>query len=644
MLAPLAEENPPQPSALRILGLCRLRLGAPAEALDLLARAFSLASNDPWARLHYAIGLQAIGRDAKAVPLFSACQELLPVDPAPSLNLSRSLLALGDVSGAINAARKGRLRGGAIPEGHYTLGIAYLAAGFLDRAVESFATATKLAPRFADAWVNLGVAHYRNGNIDAARQATRVALRIDPGNAAANTNLATFVRLTGDVAAGEAILQRVIDANPDAIAARINMAVNLLHDDRPEEALELLGGPLPTGVQASQHWRLQQALALIKLGRLADASNLLMAIGTVQPSLVPILQWRHALLALAEGDREQAVQQATAIATTLLSASTMLPEHRIMAHYDLARLWSQLGEPDQVFRHWVQGHRELKRFQPFSREAYAALVDATIEAFDARRLAHGPRAGNPDQTPVFIVGMPRSGTTLVEQILDAHAQVFGAGERYALGDLVVQLGGAVETVSSVKRIAALDGNTLDASAERYLADLRALDPTANRIVDKMPGNFRHLGLMALLLPGARVIACDRDPRDIGLSIFTYRFYGVHAYANDLSDLGWYIGQQRRLMAHWRRVLPNPIMTLRLQDLVYDFHGTLRTLLDFVGLPYDSNCERFHERQRPVRTVSRTQVREQINARGLGRWRPYERHLAPMIAALRDSGALDDAET
>jgi tetratricopeptide (TPR) repeat protein len=644
LLAPLAEENPPPPSALRILGLCRLRLGTPAEALDLLTRAFSLAPNDPWARLHYAIGLQATGRDAEAVPLFRACQTLLPDDPAPSLNLSRSLLALGDVSGAINAARKGRLRGGAMPEGHYTLGIAYLAGGFLDRAVESFDTATKLAPRFADAWINLGVAHYRNGNIDAAREAMRVALRIDPANTAASTNLATFVRLTGDVAAGEAILQRVIDTHPHAVAARINMAANLLHEDRAGEALELLAGALPASVQASQQWRLQQALALIKLGRLADARNLLAAIGTVQPSLVPILQWRHALLAVAEGDREQAVQQANAIAATLQSTSSMMPEHRIMAHYDLAKLWSQLGDPDQAFPHWAQGHKELKRFQPFSRDVYAAFVDATIEAFDARRFAQGPRAGNQEQAPVFIVGMPRSGTTLVEQILDAHAQVFGAGERHALGDLVVQLGGAVETVASVKRIAALDNSTLDASAERYLADLRALDPTATRIVDKMPGNFRHLGLMALLFPGARVIACDRDPRDIGLSIFTYRFYGVHAYANDLSDLGWYIGQQRRLMAHWRSVLPNPIMTLRLQDLVHDFKGTLRTLLDFLGLPYDANCERFHESQRRVRTASRTQVREKINARGLGRWRPYEHHLAPMIAALRDSGALDDAET
>jgi hypothetical protein len=329
--------------------------------------------------------------------------------------------------------------------------------------------------------------------------------------------------------------------------------------------------------------------------------------------------------------------------STLETTSTALPEHRIMGHYDLAKFWSQLDQPDKAFPHWVRGHELLSRFQPFSRSAYRAFVDATIETFTAGRFAHGPRAVNQDQVPVFIVGMPRSGTTLIEQILAAHAHVHGAGERHALGQTFVQLGGASETVDAVKRITAQNDETLDIISKQYLAELHSLDPKAERIVDKMPGNFRHLGLMALLLPGARVIACDRDPRDIGLSIFTYRFYGVHAYANDLADLGWYIGEQRRLMAHWRNALPNPILTIRLRDWVEDFSGTLRNLLNFLGLPYDPACENFHQVQRRVHTVSRAQVREKINARGLGRWRAYERHLGPLIASLRDNGALDDAD-
>jgi hypothetical protein len=158
-----------------------------------------------------------------------------------------------------------------------------------------------------------------------------------------------------------------------------------------------------------------------------------------------------------------------------------------------------------------------------------------------------------------------------------------------------------------------------------------------RIVDKMPGNFNYLGLVALMLPGATIIYCARDPRDIGLSIFTFRFYGYHPSAHDLADLGWYIAQHERLMAHWRAVLPNPMMTVRLEDWVGDFSGTVRRVLDFLDLPYDPACEHFYEQDSRVRTVSRSQVRQPVNARGLGRWRPYERHLQPLIVELAAAG-------
>jgi hypothetical protein len=388
-----------------------------------------------------------------------------------------------------------------------------------------------------------------------------------------------------------------------------------------------------------QHWLLQQALAFIKLGRLEEARAALAALGPVSPALQPLLQWRRVLLALEEGRPAAMRDEAARMEACLDSTPSILPEHRIMGHYDLAKFWSRQRAPDRAFPHWVAGHRLLSRYQPFSRQAYAAFVDETIARFDVARLAGGPRADNADPTPVFVVGMPRSGTTLIEQILAAHAKVHGAGERNALGQAFWRLGGASETAPAVQRVAALDQETLRATAGRYLAELHALDPEAARIVDKMPGNFRHLGLMALLLPGARVIACDRDPRDIGLSIFTFRFYGVHAYAHDLGDLGWYIGQQKRLMAHWASALPNPIMTVRLNDWVEDFSGTLRLVLQFLGLPHDPACEAFHAVKRRVRTVSRAQVQEKVNARGIGRWREYESHLAPMIAELEAGGAL-----
>jgi hypothetical protein len=334
------------------------------------------------------------------------------------------------------------------------------------------------------------------------------------------------------------------------------------------------------------------------------------------------------------GAREHASAMEQALATTL----GLVPEHRIMGHFDLAKFWSQQREPDRAFPHWVEGHRLLGRFQPFAREAHRSFVDAMIARLDRARLADGPRARNRDPAPVFIVGMPRSGTTLAEQIIASHPQAFGAGERPALGDACAALGGS-ETPLAIARIAALDQATLDAAAESYLADLHALAPGAARIVDKMPGNFMHLGLAALMLPGARIIHCARDPRDIGLSIFTFRFFGHHPYAHDLGDLGWYIAEHERLMAHWRAALPNPILTVQLKDWVDDFAATLRRVLEFLDLPYDPACERFYERESRVLTVSRSQVRQPINARGLGRWHRYENHLRPLITALAEGGAL-----
>ncbi len=318
-----------------------------------------------------------------------------------------------------------------------------------------------------------------------------------------------------------------------------------------------------------------------------------------------------------------------------------VPEHAIMARYDLAKFWSGQNDHPRAFAHWVEGHKLLGGSQPFSRERHAAFVDANIAQFSVERFRDGPRAHNTDPAPVFIVGMPRSGTTLTEQILAAHREVHGAGERMALAQTFAQLGGSLDHADRIARLAALDRPALDAAAERYLAEMKALAPDKARVVDKLPGNFNYLGLVGMLLPGARIIHCVRDPRDIGLSIFTVRFHGVHAYAHDLGELGWYIGQHDRLMAHWRAALPNPILTVHLSDWVEVFDATLAKVLTHLDLPPDANCARFYESDSRVRTVSRAQVRQLVNARGLGRWLTYRNELAPLIAELDTAGSLRD---
>jgi len=643
-LAPLAMAEPADPIALRLLGLCRLRQGVPLEALELLERASSLAPDDVWMQFHLGIGLQAVGRHRDAAALFRTCVPLLPNDPAPSINLATALLALGDVAGAALAARKAVLRAPDRAEAHYLLGQARLAAGQLPRAGEAFANAVRLAPRFADAWVNLGLVRYRCDDFAGAKAAMRAALEADPAHRAATGNLGALMRLTGESEAAERLLADLIRRDPDAAEARVNLAAQLLHEERSTEALTWLDAPLPTAPRLRLHWQLQHALALLQLGHAAEVRVLLDVIGEVPPAVRPLLLWRHVLLALAENDQTRAVVAAAEMQVALGCGEDILPEHRIMAYYDLAKFWSRIGSPARAFACWQHGHDLLRRGQPFSRPAYREFVDASIARFGRVRLRDGARSKNADPAPVFIVGMPRSGTTLCEQILAAHPAVFGAGERVALGNAVAALGGGGgETPEAVARVVTLDAASLDAAATSYLRELHALAPAAQRIVDKMPGNFRHLGLAALMLPGARIIHCARDPRDIGLSIFTFRFYGVHAYAHDLSDLGWYIAQHNRLMAHWCAVLPNPILSVRLRDWVEDFPATLRRVLTFLDLQYDPACERFYEVDRPVRTVSRAQVREKVNARGLGRWRGYAEQLQPLITTLAQGNVLLDDE-
>jgi tetratricopeptide (TPR) repeat protein len=630
---------PDDPIILRLLGLCRLRLGDGGDALRLLRQALDRAPCDPIAMLHYGIGLQAAGRHEEAADLFRACQPALPSDPAPWLNLATSLLALGDALGALRAARKARLRAPLMAETHYTVGLAYLAAADPISADAAFIEATRRSPDFAEAWVNLGLIRYRGDNLRGAMACMRKALAIDPRHRIATVNLAVFLRLIGDAEQSEMLLGALLARDPAAAAARVNLADAMAQDGRPADALELLDHEMPPSRALREHWQLLRALCLLNLGRIAAARTALDSLGDVEPAARSLLQWRRVRLAVADGASQQARELAEEMEATIAGAEPILPEHRIMGYFDLARFWDGQGDTGRAFQCWRNGHGLLARAQPFDRARFAAFVDASIAGFDARRIGKGARASNRDQRPVFIVGMPRSGTTLTEQILAAHRDVAAAGERAALWEMFGKLGGGGDGPAAIAQIVELSRQQFNLAAKDYLAELRAPTPRAKRIVDKMPSNFCYIGLVALMLPRARIIYCERDPRDTGLSIFTHRFYGAHPYAHDLANLGWYIAQQRRLMAHWQAVLPASIMTVRLTDWVDDFSGTLRLVLAFLDLPYDPSCERFYESDRKIRTASRAQVREPINARGIGRWRRYADHLGPLFDALQQEGLL-----
>jgi tetratricopeptide (TPR) repeat protein len=642
----MAQADPHAVATLREQGRERLKVNGFAEAAELLARAVAAEPQDGPTLFQLGVALQGAGRHEQALKCFVSAQKSLADDPAPFLHAAISLLNLNMARDALHAASEACHRAPQDAHAHYTYGQAWLAVNEPANAERAFAEAVRLAPSWAEAWVNYGIARYRQGAIEDAKTAMRQALTHAPGHAAATANLGAFMRISGEAEAAEELLRASLAREPDNIGVRLNLAADLLQDERAAEALALLDATAPAASDArtARHWDLQKSQALLQLGRIADAKRILAALaarGPLPADIAPLWHWRQVLVAEAEKDPPRAQQAARQMEASLGEmGSGAVPEHLIMAHYGLAKFWSGQKLHPRAFAHWLAGHRLLKRSQPFSRAEHHAFVEANIAAFDTTRFVRGPRSRNADSTPIFIVGMPRSGTTLCEQILAAHAQVHGAGERNALPRAFTALGAGAGPADAAGRIAALEADALDRAAWRYLTELQALAPGKARIIDKLPGNFLYLGVAGLMLPGAKIIHCVRDPRDIGLSIFTFRFHGVHGYAHDLGDLGWYIGQHDRLMLHWKSALPNPILTVKLSDWVADFDATLARVLAHVDLPYDANCARFYEGNARVRTVSYAQVRQPINARGLGRWRAYAEELAPLIKELEIAGSLD----
>jgi Flp pilus assembly protein TadD len=642
LFAALSAAAPLDATLLRLHGLALVRAGDPAAGVTLLARAHRLAPEDPLATLHLGIGQHAAGALAEAAALFRASVTLLPEQAAPLVNLAIVLLDQGQGAEAAAAARAAVAVEPGSAAAHLALARALAAVADSAGAEAAFEACLRLRPEDADAWVSYGTALYRSGAVERATWALHRALAIAPAHDLAHANLAALEGLRGEPEGALARLQRVLARRPDCVPARLNLAHLMIQDHDGAAALAALPDPPGFGsppAAYAAHWHAQRAAALLMLGRVAAARAEVAAAAPPLGDAEILLTWLR--IALGEGDDAETVAErdrlAARLATLADTEGAGLPEHRIIAHFDLAILHGRDGLRAESFDHWRKGHALLARLQPFSRARHADFLQATQAAYDAHRLSAGARADNVDPAPVFIIGMPRSGTSLTEQILAAHPLVHGAGERLAVHGLVTSLGGSVLTRDSVERLADLDAAVLSAEGGSFLAALHDLAPQALLITDKMPGNALHLGFLATLLPGARVIRCTRDPRDIGLSIFQRRFFGYHPYAHDLADLGWYIGQHEALMRHWEQVLPLPMLTIALTDWIEAFDATLARVLDFLDLPPDHACARFYELDRRVGTASRAQVRRPINRAGLDRWREYETELRPLIAELEAAG-------
>ncbi|TIS59517.1 MAG: tetratricopeptide repeat protein, partial [Mesorhizobium sp.] len=303
-------------------------------------------------------------------------------------------------------------------------------------------------------------------------------------------------------------------------------------------------------------------------------------------------------------------------------------------HHAAGKVLNDLRRYREAMDHFTKGNQA--RGQKFDLENYRRWVDAVIETFTPGLVASMAAYGNPSEVPVFIVGMPRSGTTLTEQICASHPNVHGAGELSKLRRVANGIGIKDSSDTTlVKSVATITPELIKTLAAEHLVYLRERAPDALRIVDKMPHNFELIGLIGILFPNARIIHCRRDAIDNCISCFVLPFSEAHSYSSDLQTLGLYYREYDRLMRHWNKVLPGRIFENRYETLIEDQEEQSRRLTDYLGLPWDDACLRFFDRSGSVNTYSNWQVRQPIYTSSVKRWKNYESEIQPLIESLGD---------
>ncbi|MGA9854172.1 MAG: sulfotransferase, partial [Gammaproteobacteria bacterium] len=307
----------------------------------------------------------------------------------------------------------------------------------------------------------------------------------------------------------------------------------------------------------------------------------------------------------------------------------------ILLHFSLGKIWEDAGEYARAFSCFLEGNRLERAGLNYDEARQARFFHDSMHYFDSAFMAAHNGAGSDGESPVFIIGMPRSGTTLVEQILASHSQVYGAGELHLLRQcLRLELGPVASEDQLPQRLALLNDKHFQRAGERYLAATRELAPGAWRITDKLPGNMVLVGLIHLMFPRAHIIHCTRDALDTCVSCFSQHFSTGYPFSYDLGELGRFYRWYAELMNHWRAVLPpGRMLEVRYEDVVTDVAEQAQKLVAFCGLPWDASCLQFYASSRPVKTASLAQVRQPIYGSSVGRWKRYEKYLDPLMQAL-----------
>jgi len=478
------------------------------------------------------------------------------------------------------------------PDVHNILGVVYIQNKKAGLAVPHLEFATKAEPQNSVYLNNLGRLYLELRAIELALPFLHNALAINPKLTTTLISIGEYYTSVGKAALGLPYIERALRNEPNNKKAKWQLAESLNALGRTDEANRLC-----------QELRLEGAFVVDGLYRISRNNK--------REQNVPLL----------------------AEAEELLKSDALTDVGRSRLHSAMGFMLEKEDRYEAAFGHFDSANRLSSA--PFNIEVFRTWVDRVIEVFTVEVFRERASVGSESRLPVLVIGMPRSGTTLTEQMIASHGKAGGAGELLRVPLFAKSLNYSGDMGKFIDSFDALGPKGSREMAENYVSLLRFHTPGAERVVDKLPHNFLYLGLIALLCPNARIIHCSRNPVDTCLSCFQNPLDDGHAYSRDLTNLGLYYREYSRLMRHWKAVLPMPIYELSYEKFTADFEGESRRLIDFIGLPWDEACLKFYEAETTVRTFSQRQVRNPVYQTSVERWRRYEANLQPLISALGD---------
>jgi len=598
-----------------------------SKAAEYLDKALALNPNSTETRMNYAQALLQSGEFTQAVEQYERVLATNPESETAWFMLGRCQAELNQLDAATDAYRKALAIKPEYAQALHGLGFILNRLGQNNEAIGYLRHALRLNPNMGHAHFALGNALQKLGNLEEALDHLLKAVTLNNGNPEFQYGLGTALSVTGRQDVAVRHLRRAIQLRPDYIEAQISLAATLVTLGEPDDALQMVEAVLekhPDNIEAitlaatmDQH-RGNIDKAHERIRPLLDAGkthiNLLLAYATICSKL---------------DESETAI---SLMEQMLEKNPTLTATGRCNLHFSLGDLYDKNKQYRQAFENYHRGN-DMKHVE-FDPVQHAAGIDAIISTHTADMMTTMPRASIRSDQPVFVVGMPRSGTTLVEQILSSHPAIFGAGE---LPYIIQQVGGLASPTDSTTEypynIPKLTQQAIDSAAQDYLGKISELSPDAMRVVDKMPGNFMHLGYIELLFPDARIIHCKRDPLDTCLSNYFQNFSRSQHFSFNLTHLGVFYRNYLRLMEHWRGIITLPMLEVQYEDMIADQESGSRRIVEFCGLDWDEQCMDFHKSERYVATASYDQVRQPIYKSSVSRWKNYEEYIGPLIDAL-----------